>query len=237
MDTQQNESQSETQNLNDSELATVTGNSLVSEAGELSSQSFWEKHKKKILNSAIVLGCLIILAGLIYKFGNLVVVASVDGHAITRFSVISELEKQGGKDALEFLINKQLVNKAASEKNIVISDSDIDPDIKRYEDQFSANGGTLDESLAVQGMTRQDLREQIEIQKKVEKLLGDKVSVTDEEIAQYMKDNTIMPEAGKEQEAKDQIKEGLKQEKLAEHSTQLLVDLRAKAKVNTFIKY
>jgi foldase protein PrsA len=164
-------------------------------------------------------------------------VASVDGHVITRFSVISELEKQGGKDALELLINKQLVNKAASDMNIVITDSDIDPDIKRYEDQFSANGGTLDESLAVQGMTRQDLRDQIEIQKKVEKILGDKVNVTDEEIAQYMKDNSITPEAGKEQEAKEQIKEGLKQEKLSEHSNQLLADLRAKAKVNTFIKY
>jgi hypothetical protein len=237
MDTQQNESQIETQNLKDSELATVTGNSLVSENGELNSQSFWGKYKKKFLNGAIVLGCLLILAGLIYKFGNLVVVASVDGHVITRFSVISELEKQGGKDALELLINKQLVNKAASDMNIVITDSDIDPDIKRYEDQFSANGGTLDESLAVQGMTRQDLRDQIEIQKKVEKILGDKVNVTDEEIAQYMKDNSITPEAGKEQEAKEQIKEGLKQEKLSEHSNQLLADLRAKAKVNTFIKY
>ncbi len=237
MDTQQNESQIETQNLKDSELATVTGNSLVSENGELNSRSFWDKHKKKFLNGAIVLGCLLILAGLIYKFGNLVVVASVDGHVITRFSVISELEKQGGKDALELLINKQLVNKAASDMNIVITDSDIDPDIKRYEDQFSANGGTLDESLAVQGMTRQDLRDQIEIQKKVEKILGDKVNITDEEIVQYMKDNSITPEAGKEQEAKEQIKEGLKQEKLSEHSNQLLADLRAKAKVNTFIKY
>ena len=59
-----------------------------------------------------------------------------------------------------------------------------------------------------------DYKKQVIFQKEVEKLLGDKINVTDEEIEQYIKDNKISIPSGQEATARSQIKNNLRNQKL-----------------------
>ncbi|MCL5666560.1 MAG: SurA N-terminal domain-containing protein [Patescibacteria group bacterium] len=193
--------------------------------------------QKKVWITAIVLAILVLLAGIGYYYKGLFIAATVNGHPITRLSVIKELEKQGGKDTLDMLINKQLIQNEAKAKGITVSQGEIDQEMKKYEDQFNVNGHTLDDTLAAQNMSRDGLKEQIVIQKEVEKLLGDKVAVSDDEVNSYITSNGITLPQGQEDAAKAQIKDQLQQQKLGDQSGQLITDLRSKANIKTFVTY
>ena len=198
---------------------------------------------KKFLRSksfyipAIVLVVLLVLAGLAYRYKSVFVAATVNGHPISRLSVIKEMEKQGGASTLDMLVNKKLIADEVKAKGVTVSQDEVNQEIKKYEDQFSTNGYTLDDALSAQNMTRADLEGQILIQKQIEKLLGDKVNVTDDEVQQYITDNKITLPEGQEDATKAQIKDELKQQKLSDGASQLLSDLRAKATVKRFVNY
>jgi hypothetical protein len=194
-------------------------------------------NRRRMTKIALIVAAVLVIAGLLYTIKGLFVAAVVNGHPISRLTVVKELERQAGKDALDTLIDKQLINDEAAAKNITVSQDEIDAEMKKFEDQFNTPGQTLDDALAAENLTRDDLEKQIFIRKEIEKLLGDKANVTDEEVQAYITDNKITLQAGMEQETKDQIKDQLRQQKLAQLSTDLLKDLRAKAKIRTFVDY
>lgn len=196
--------------------------------------------KRKFIIILVVI--LVILGGLFaiaYRFKGLVLAAMVDGKPISRFKVIDQLERQGGKQTLDVLVNKQLIANEAKAKNISVSGSEIDEVIKKYEDTYSGEGDgmTLDQLLEEQGLTREDLREEITLQKQVEKLVADKIQVSDEEVQAFITENKVAVAKETEEETKSQVREQLKQDKVEEASSQLLSDLREKAKVRTFVDY
>lgn len=193
--------------------------------------------KKMIIKFVVALVIIGLLVAVVYKYKSWIVAASVDGHMISRASIIKELEKQGGRQTLDLLIDKQLINNESKNKNITVSDSEVDEVVKNYESIYSTQGGTLDQALAAQGLSRQDLKDQIIIQKKVEKLLGDKVKVTDEEVQKFIDDNKVPMTAGKEDETKKNVLDQLKQQKLSDSSGELLQSLRSNAKIKEFVKY
>jgi hypothetical protein len=195
------------------------------------------KERSKIIKIALIVAAVLVIAGLLYSFKGLFFAAIVNGHPISRVSVIKELERQGGKDALDTLIDKQLINNEASAKNITVSDDEINVEMKKFEDQFSTGGQTLDAALEAENLTRDDLKKQIFIRKEIEKLLGDKANVSDEEVQAYITDNKITLPAGQEDVTKNQVKDQLHQQKLAMQSTDLLKELRDKAKIRTFVEY
>jgi len=87
-------------------------------------------------------------------------------------------------------------------------------------------------------MTRDDLVKQVQLQKLAEKMLADKVAVTDDEINQYIKDNSeLLPKDTPEEEMKTFINNQLKQQKLSSEIQTWLNDLRSKANINYFTKY
>lgn len=195
------------------------------------------KNKQTILWIVLAVVIIAVLAGLAFKYKQLVIAAVVDKHPITRFSVIHELERRGGKDTLDLLISKQLIKAEAAAKHITVSDEEVNKEIKKYEDIYNVQGNTLDATLAAQGLSRDDLKKQVIIQKDIEKLLGDKAVVSDDEVAKYITDNKIPLPQGKEDATKADIKEQLRQQKIGELADQLVSDLKAKAKIRTYIKY
>lgn len=191
----------------------------------------------RIIKIALIVAILLVVAGLLYTFKGLFVAAIVNGHPITRYTVIKELERQGGKDALENLIDRQLIKQEAAAQHITISDDDVNKQIKNFEDQYNTGGQTLDSALEAENLTRDDLRQQIIIRLEIEKMLGDKANVTDEEVNKYITDNKVAIQQGQEDETKAAIKDQLHQQKLADQSQQLLNDLRTKAKIRDFVNY
>jgi len=193
--------------------------------------------KPKPLAIAIGVAIVLIIVALFFAKG-LFVAATVNGSPISRLSVIQELEKQGGKQALESLIDKKLIETELNKQNITVTKEEVDGEIKKIEEQVASQGGTLDQALAMQGMTREKLIEQITIQKKLEKLLADKVAVTEAEIDAYIKDSKATPPKDvKMEDFRKQISDQLKQQKFQQEAQKWVSDLTASAKIKYYVNY
>ncbi len=189
------------------------------------------------IKTAIIIAVIIAVGVSAYIYKGLFVAATVDGSPISRIAIIRELEKASGKDLLDSLIIEKLVQNEANAKKIVVSDDEINGEIKKIEDQIVAQGDTLDAALSAQGMSMEDLKKQIILQKKVEKLVADKINVTDEEVAQYIKDNAISIPEGQEATTTAQIKDELRNQKLSTEGNALIVTLKSQAKIRYFVNY
>jgi len=192
----------------------------------------------KINIKAVVIG-LIVLAvlALAYYYKGLLVAATVNGVPVSRFAVLSELERANGAEMLDSIIREKLINMEAEKQNVTVSDEEVATEFSRIEENLTAQGTTLDEALAAQNLTRAGVTEKIITQKKLEKMLGDKTNVTDEEVEKYIKDNGVTLTKGKEAESKASIKENLKAQKFNTEANTFVEDLVAKAKIKHWVGY
>lgn len=186
----------------------------------------------------VVLVVFAVILGGVYYFKGVFIAATVDGTPISRLSIVQELEKKAGKNILDTVITKKLIEVAVKKQGIVVPSEDIDADISKLEIQVAAQGMTLSQALSQQGMTLADLREQIMINKELEQVLGDKIAVSDDEITQYQTANKILPTQGmSSDDLKNQTREQLKGQKFNTEATKLIEDLRAKATIKYFVNY
>jgi parvulin-like peptidyl-prolyl isomerase len=201
-----------------------------------------EKKKKIVINKrtiiiAAIISAVLIVGALAYFYKGFFIAATVNGGPITRWAVINELEKASGKNALEGMINQKLIDDEAKKKGISISGDEIDAEIKKIEEQIKGQGQTLDQALAEQNMTLADFKKRIETQKQLEKLLVDKTQVTDSEVDQYIKDNSVIIPAGQEVSYREQIKGQLQQQKFSTEAETFVNSLRTQASIRYFVKY
>lgn len=195
--------------------------------------------KNKLRQPKVLIGAIVVvlIVGAFFLKG-LFIAAIVNGEPITRMQIVSELEKQGGKQALSSLVNQALILQEAKKKKIQVSQKEIDEATKQIEDSLKSQGQSLDTALAAQGMTRQDLSFQMKLRSLVEKLLADKTKVTDKEIADYIEKNKdMLPTNSTPDETKKSVGEQLKQQKMASASQSWLEELAKNAKINYFVSY
>lgn len=196
-----------------------------------------EFKKKHLLALSFGMAIALILGTLFYSKGFFIA-ATVNGSPISRLAVIGELEKQGGKQALESLITERLIEAELKKNDIVVSDTDIDTEIKKIEEQVASQGGTLEDALTMQGMSMEILRTQIKTQKGLELLLADKVAVTDEEFATALESAKDSAPAGMtDEELKTAITEQLKQQKFQEEAQKWVAELTTNADIKYFVTY
>ena len=143
---------------------------------------------RKKINLPLILGIIIIalLTVAYYRYG---VVAVVNGHPISRYSYLKNLEKQDNKQELDVMINETLVFTEATKKGITIDQSVIDEEINKIDLQVKEQGQSLDEALKAENMTKTELEKQIRLQKIVEKLANVPTEVNAEEITKFLTDN------------------------------------------------
>ncbi|MDP3697152.1 MAG: SurA N-terminal domain-containing protein [Candidatus Taylorbacteria bacterium] len=191
---------------------------------------------RKFLIIVIIVGAVVTV---LFFFKGIFIAASVDGSFISRLSIIKELERQSGQRAVDSLITNKLIENEVKTKGISVSEDEVDQEIQKITVQVSSQGGTLAATLAMQGMTEEILRKQILIQKQVEKLLADKIAVTDEEVVEYIKDNKVPLPKGKDERTvlDEQIKNQLKNEKLNQEANLLIAGLKSKAKIKYYVDY
>ncbi len=193
--------------------------------------------KPKPLVIAIGAAAVLIIVALFFAKGFFVA-ATVNGSPVSRWSIIKQLEKEGGKQALESIIDKKLIETELAKQKITVTQEEIDGDIKKIEAQVTAQGGTLEMALSQQGLTEEKLREQITIQKKLEKLLADKVAVSEAEIDAYIKDSkATLPKDMKMEDFRKQIGEQIKQQKFQEEAQQWVSNLTTNAKIKYYVNY
>lgn len=175
---------------------------------------------------------------LLFLNRGLFVAAMVNNQPISRLSVVSELEKKQGKSALDSLITETLIMQEAQKNNIVVSQEEVDGEIGKISDSVKAQGQDLDQLLTLQGMKKEDLEKQVRVQKIVEKILADKLNVTDEDVKKYITDNKdSFPATMKEEEKVTQARTQLQQDKIGTEFQTWVTDLRSKSDIKYFVSY
>lgn len=190
--------------------------------------------RKKLLIVVFVLG----LSYFLFSSKELFIAATVNGYPVSRISVIRDLEKQGGSQVLDNLINEMLITQEAKKAGVVVTETEIDARIDELKDQMSAQGQDIDTLLSSQGVSQEEFRKNIRIQVFVEKVLGDKVTVTDEQIASFVETNkAFLPADLSEDELKDLARQELTQQELANQYSTWIAEVKQNSDIKYFVEY
>lgn len=191
---------------------------------------------KKISGGIAIVVVVVVLLAILFK--SVFVAAMVNGEPITRLSVVTALEKQGGKAMLDGLITKKLIFQEATKRNITVTQGDIDAEIKKISANIQVQGSTLDQALASQGMTQSDLNDELRIQLALNKMVGTDVSVTTKEVDDFVAANKAQMAPGTtEVQFREQATAQLKQQRLQTKTQTFIKSLQDKAKVLRFVSY
>jgi len=188
-----------------------------------------KKHIKKIYLS---LGALIVV-GLLYSARGYFLSATVNGKPIYRWNLVDDLEKQYKKQVLENLIIKELINQETEAAAVFIPQELVLAKITELEKRIESQGTTLDVLLTSQGITREELAEQIELELKLEEMLKDKIEPSEEEVNEYLSENIEdIPNL-----TYDDAKEYLKQQNLNREIQSWIVEKKASSNIKYYGKY
>lgn len=185
---------------------------------------------------AVLLALVVLL--LLFLGRSLFLVALVNNQPITRFALDRELEKQGGKQVLQGLINDILIEQEAKRQKISVSAKAVDQKLAELEERLKSSGQNLDTLLAYQGLTRPDLKAKIRNQLLLEQMLGKEISISDQEISDYFaKNQASFPKGATLESQREDIRQLLTQTKLNEQVPVWLENLQQKAKIYYLVNF
>jgi len=149
--------------------------------------------KKKVNIYAIIIGFLfiLVLAEAIYfnsRTGLNEVVAKINNETITKEELYNFMVSQNGSQVLDYLISEKIVEMEAKANNITVTKEEIDKEIEEAAEQY---GGIeiFQQTLAMYGYSMDAIRKDVEKSLIIEKLLADRVEITEEEMRQYFEEN------------------------------------------------
>lgn len=178
------------------------------------------------------------LALVLYYYRSLFIAASVNGKPISRMRIINELERRNGAQVIDSFITETLIFQEASKAGIKVTQDDVNAEITQIEQSLSEQGQTLDDILAFQGLSRSDFEGQVRLQVAVEKLLADRIQVTDEEIDNYIEENgDFLPESSEGVDRREVARQQLEQQKLSQEFQTWMQEVRENSNINYFVDY
>jgi hypothetical protein len=190
--------------------------------------------KVYILTALII----VILGFALYYYRSLFVAAVVNGQPISRLSIVQAAEKQSGKQALDTQVRNILIEQEAKKEGVTVSDKEVDDQMKSVETKLKSQGQNIDQVLAMQGMTKNDLRSLMRLDKLVQKMVGKNVKVTDKQVDDYINANKdSLPQNEDEKKLRDTVKAQLEQQELQQQVQTWLTNLQSKAKILYFVQY
>ena len=203
-------------------------------------KSYLDDLKKNRRKQATLAGAVVLLglAFLLYTNMGLVVAATVNNKPIWRWQLVSELEKQGGKQVLDNLVTQQLILQEAQKQGVVITDDDLNKEVEAIEANLKTQGGDLDSLLSFQGQTREDFRESLRTRILIKKILADKATVTDEEARKFFDENkTQFPANSKYEDVQGEVKETLVEQKIGQVYQEWIDQVKANSQVNYLLVF
>ncbi|MGV2620839.1 UNVERIFIED_CONTAM: peptidylprolyl isomerase [Halobacillus marinus] len=115
-------------------------------------------------------------------------VATVDGEEISKDDLYELLVSQYGDDALDSLVTSKIVEMEAEKNDIVVDQDKMKEEMETYYDQYGSKDDFLS-ALNENGVSLEDFQADLEEYLTLEKLLKDRVSITDEEKETYFEEN------------------------------------------------
>ena len=160
---------------------------------ELVAEEKAPKKKKKMskkmiagITTSVVL--IAAIAGGAYAYVKSQTVASVDGERITKEELYDSLVGVYGSAAVDNLVTKVVIDKEADKRDIKVKNSEINDEVAVYEENYGGEEG-LKSALEASGLTLADLKEDIETNIKIEKLMAKDIEITDDEVKAYYEEN------------------------------------------------
>jgi len=180
----------------------------------------------------------VLIAGALYYFRGYFVAATVNGEPISRYSVIRQLESQGGQEVLQGKITEALIRQEGNSRGVEVTETEIDAEIATLKSEFEAQGQDFQQILDLQGMSMDELKKQIHIQLMVEKMFSGDIDVTQEEIDQYIADyGDTLPEYENDEQMLSAVRENLEQTKLVDSFQTWLQTAQTEAEINYLFEY
>ncbi len=200
---------------------------------EKTKKESWFKKNKTLVTSLIIV-MIAFLAGFFVK--NNLISAMVNGKPIWKKELVKEMETYYGESVLSSIIEGELIKQEAEKRGIKATEEEVSNQIKMIEDSMKSQGQDLQQALKESGMTIEDLRENYKMNILIEKLLADKITVTDEDIQKYIEENKdSFPEGTDMEQIRSLVEEGLKQEKMSTEYQSFINGLREKADIEILL--
>lgn len=116
------------------------------------------------------------------------VVAKINNETITKEELYNFMISQNGSQVLDYLISEKIVEMEAKANNISVTKEEIDKEIEKAAEQY---GGieAFEQTITAYGYSMDAIREDVEKSLIIEKLLADRVEITEEEMKQYFEEN------------------------------------------------
>ncbi|HSX09361.1 MAG TPA: SurA N-terminal domain-containing protein [Candidatus Saccharimonadales bacterium] len=190
--------------------------------------------KKQYLLLIIII---ILLGAALYYFRGLFVAAVVNGQPISRLQVIQQAEKQSGKQTLDTLVRDALIEQQAKKENVTVSDQEVNTQIATLQSNLQKQGQNLNEVLATQGMTPDDLKNLIRLDQLVQKMVGKNIKVSDKEVNDYIAQNKSSLPNADDATLKKEAKAQLTQQKTNAAVQTWLANLQKNSNIIYFVQY
>ncbi|MBD8028541.1 peptidyl-prolyl cis-trans isomerase [Ureibacillus sp. Re31] len=111
------------------------------------------------------------------------VVATIDGEKITRQQWMAAMESRYGKETLQTIVNETVMEKAAKEYDIKVTDEEIDLEMALMR---SAQDKT---DTAIQELSDKELRQEVRAQLILEKVLTKDIVTDEQQMKEYYEEN------------------------------------------------
>lgn len=150
-----------------------------------------QENTKKYLAALIVLVVLLsgALAYVLIRFSTEEeAVARVDGEAISKDELYELMVQSNGQAALDSLISQKIVELEANKQNIQASASEVQKELDEISNYYGGLAA-FEQSLATYNLSLEDVKKDLAVQVKLEKLMKSRITVTDEEIKEYFELN------------------------------------------------
>jgi len=116
------------------------------------------------------------------------VVARVNNEKITKDELYDFLVKENGQTALNSLIANKIIDLEAKKQNIEVTEDDVQKEIDDIAEQYGGRE-TFEQFLEMYGTSLDDIKENVKLNVKIEKLLGPDVKIEEDEMKAYFEEN------------------------------------------------
>lgn len=164
-----------------------------------------------------------------FKYWN---IAVVNGRGISRIDYIKSMERAGGKQILDQMVQETLILEEGKKNNITMDQASIEAETVKVQERLKAQGQTLDSALQLSGMTKADLEKQMLMQKIQNTLSKVTTQITQVQIDEFIKTyKTQLPAKATKAELETIAKDELNAQAVKAAGAQWLTDLTKNAKV------
>lgn len=190
----------------------------------------WRKDRRFIAFLSLVL-LIGLVSSLLYFKKHWVVVALVNNKPITSFEVIGRMYQTYRKEMTDQMVNERVVFNEARKQGAMPTEGEVKDKIAEIEERYGGKS-EFEKILLENGQSRTNLEMNVRTLLAMEKMYGELVTVSDEEIEAYLRENSV--EAVDEASRKEKAKIGVREKKLNQLYGQKFQELKEAANIRVF---